>query len=139
MPPKGLTWKLFALIVMNDVANSIAQLFMKKGLVEPAAALVSARTFFDFIHTNAGSPLVWLGIAIYTLSFFIWIIVLARVELSVAMPIASTDYVVIPFLAILFLKETVSPLRWLGIMMIIAGIYLVSRSRKPIVARGEPS
>ncbi len=128
MSQKGLTWKIFGLIVLNDAANSLAQLLMKQGLVAPAGSLDSARAFFDFAGANIGSPLMWLGISIYTLSFFAWIIVLSRVELSVAMPVASTDYVMIPILAIIFLKETVSPLRWIGILTIILGIYCVSQS-----------
>ena len=128
MSHKGLTWKLFGLIVLNDAANSFAQLFMKKGLVAPVASLTTFHHILDFVGANIGSPLMWLGIAIYTFSFFVWIIVLSRVELSVAMPVASTDYVMIPVLAVIFLKETVSPLRWIGILTIMLGIFCVSQS-----------
>jgi drug/metabolite transporter (DMT)-like permease len=137
MSRNGLTWKLFALIVSTDAANSFAQLFMKKGLTEPAAALTDFKALFDFITGNIHSPLMWLGIAIYALSFFLWVIVLSRVELSVAMPIASTDYVIIPLLAIIFLKETVSPLRWIAIATIVVGIYFVSKSGKHIPVEGR--
>jgi len=137
MTQKGLTWKLFALIVFNDTANSFAQLFMKKGLVASAASLTSFHALFDFVGANVGSPLMWLGIAIYSLSFFAWIIVLSRVELSVAMPVASTDYVIIPVLAVIFLRETVSPLRWVGILTIVLGIFFVSQSSTRVPATGN--
>ena len=80
------------------------------------------------------SPTLWFGIIIYALSFFIWIIVLSRVDLSVAVPTASIDYVLVPLFAIIFLKETVSPLRWVGIVIIVLGIYFVSQSGKPALA-----
>lgn len=138
MSHKGLTWKIFGLIVLNDAANSFAQLFMKQGLVAPAGSLDSVHAFLDFAGANIGSPLMWFGIAIYTLSFFAWIIVLSRVELSVALPVASTDYVMIPLLAIIFLKEAVSPLRWIGILTIILGIFCVSQSGTRVPAGGGP-
>lgn len=137
MSHKGLSLKIFLLIVMNDVFNSFAQLFMKKGLADPTDAFTSSQAFFDFIAINLGSPMMWLGISIYALSFFLWIIVLSRVDLSTAMPIASTDYVFIPILAIVFLHETVSPLRWLGILAIMAGIYCVSKSSHAAIAKGD--
>lgn len=132
-----LTWKVFLLIVMNDMANSFAQLFMKKGLVPPPENLLDGPALFNFVGTNICSPFMWLGITIYAMSFFIWIIVLTRIDLSTAMPVASTDYVIIPILAIVFLHETVSPLRWLGIMAIIAGIYCVSQSSHTAVPGEE--
>ena len=128
MSPKNLTWKVFLLIVMNDMANSFAQLFMKKGLVPPPENLLDGTALLNFLGTNISSPFMWLGITIYALSFFLWIIVLTRADLSTAMPVASTDYVIIPLLAMIFLKETVTPLRWMGIVSIVAGIYFVSQS-----------
>jgi len=57
-----LTLKIFMLIVLSDVVDTAAQLIMKKGL--------------------AGSPLlVGIGVLIYVLNFFIWIVVLYKVDL----------------------------------------------------------
>lgn len=134
MTKNGLTLKIFFLILCDDFANSAAHLFMKKGLLYPAENFLSFHAIFNFILRNMMSPTLWFGIIIYALSFFIWIIVLSRVDLSVAVPTASIDYVLVPLFAIIFLKETVSPLRWVGIVIIVLGIYFVSQSGKPALA-----
>ncbi len=131
MSKKGLTLKIFCLILCDDLANSVAQLLMKKGLHYPAKDFFSFHAIFNFILGNIASPILWLGISIYALSFFIWIVILSHVDLSVAMPMASTDYLLVPLFAIIFLKETVSPLRWVGIVTVVLGIYFVSKSGKP--------
>jgi drug/metabolite transporter (DMT)-like permease len=130
MSQKGPTLKIFCLILGDNFANSTAQLLMKKGLHHPVADFFSFHALFNFILGNIASPMLWLGISIYAFSFFIWIVILSNVDLSVAMPMASTDYLLVPLLAIIFLHETVSPLRWIGIVTIVLGIYFVSKSGK---------
>jgi drug/metabolite transporter (DMT)-like permease len=76
--------------------------------------------------------MVWWGILIYIASFILWLVIIYRIDLSIAMPVGSAAYVFIPIMAIIFLHETVSPLRWLGIGMVILGIYFISKSKKEI-------
>lgn len=111
MKENHLTFKIFSLIVLNDIVDTIAQLFMKKGL------------------DGASSLLLWAGIFIYALNFFIWIVILYKIDLSIAMPVGSTSYIFVPIVAIIFLGEEVSPIRWLGIVCIILGIHFVSKSK----------
>jgi uncharacterized membrane protein len=47
-------------------------------------------------------------------------------------PIASFSYITIPLVSIVFLHETVSALRWLGISFILLGVVLVSLSSREI-------
>ena len=138
MSPKGPTLRIFCLILCDNLANSAAQLLMKKGLHCPETDFFSFHAFLNFILGNISSPLLWLGISIYALSFFIWIVILSKVDLSIAMPLASTDYLLVPLLAIIFLHETVSPLRWIGIGTIVLGIYFVSKSGGSTLAVREP-
>jgi drug/metabolite transporter (DMT)-like permease len=139
MSHKGLTWRVFFLIVLTDLGNSLAQLLMKKGLLHPAADFLNLKALVDFIAGNAVSPVFWLGILVYILCFFVWIVVLSKVDLSVAIPLACNDYVIIPLLAVVFLREHVSLLRWLGIAIIVCGVLIVSRSGKRASLEGGRS
>ncbi len=49
-------------------------------------------------------------------------------QLSYALPMLAFGYLPIPFASRFMLKEQLSPLRWLGTILIIAGVVLVSRS-----------
>ena len=127
---------MFFLIVLTDVGDSLSQLLMKKGLTQTGIGWVGFSNALEFIARNALSPWVSGGILLYALTFFIWIVVLTRVDLSVALPAGSTSYIWTPLMAILFLKESVPPLRWLGILLIVLGILFVSKSSQPAVASG---
>ena len=130
MKNSSLTLKIFILIVLNDVVDTVAQLFMKKGLVQTGISAVDFSNITEFVVRNASSAFVWAGILIYALNFFIWILILYKVDLSIAMPVGSTSYIFIPIAAVLFLHEHVSLLRWAGVILIILGIHFVSQSKK---------
>ena len=129
MKNSRLTFKMFALIVLNDVGDTIAQLVMKKGLVHTGISIITLDNIAEFVINNASSLLLWLGILIYALNFFIWIIILYKIDLSIAMPVGSTSYIFVPIAAILFLHEQVSLIRWIGILCIVLGIHFVSQSK----------
>ena len=130
MKSSGLTLKIFLLIVLNDVGDTIAQLLMKKGLIKTGIDNVNLGNIVEFAARNVSSPLVWLGIFVFIVNFFIWIIILSRVDLSIAMPVGSTSYIFVPIAAMFFLHEHVSVLRWAGIILIVLGIHFVSQSQR---------
>jgi len=68
------------------------------------------------------------GFAAYGLSSLFWIVVLSKIDLSLAYPMLALNYVLVPLTAWLFLNEQVPPLRWLGIGVVILGVVVISRS-----------
>lgn len=131
MKSSGLTLKIFLLIVLNDIGDTIAQLLMKKGLNQTGIDSINFSNIAEFAARNAASPLVWLGIFVFVLNFFLWIAILSRVDLSIAMPVGSTSYIFVPIAAMIFLHENISLLRWAGIVLIVFGIHFVAQSQKP--------
>ena len=126
---KKLTVSLFLLIMLTDLMESLTSFLMKKGVVPAELFPLSVSHVLHFIAVNAGSLLIWLGVLTYLLNFFLWMRVLSKLDLSVAVPLGSTSYVIVPLAAHFFLHEIVTPVRWFGIMLIIAGIYFVSQSK----------
>lgn len=126
---KKLTVSLFFLIILTDLGESLSSFLLKKGVVSTGLLPFTADHVLHFVAANAGSLLIWLGILTYLFNFFVWMRVLSKLDLSVAVPVGSTSYVMVPLAACLFLHETVSPGRWVGILLIILGIYFVSRSK----------
>lgn len=130
MKTKHLTLKIFALIVLNDIGDTVAQLIMKKGLVRTGISSVTLSNILEFTSKNASSALVWLGIFVYTMNFFIWIVILYKIDLSIAMPLGSFAFIFVPIGAIVFLREQVGIMRWIGVLCIVLGIHFVSQSKK---------
>lgn len=124
-----LTIKIFILIVISDLLDTNAQLLIKKGL--GLTDLSSITSFFQHLinFTNPNIFLFWIGLIIYLFNFFLWMHILSKTDLSVALPLASISYILIPIAAGFFLHEYVSPIRWLGLVFILLGIYSVSQSK----------
>lgn len=72
-------------------------------------------------------PYVLLGFASYGLSSLAYLMALSRLELSVAYPMIGLGYVLVVLLSALLLRESVSAVRWLGVLLIVAGVWLVGR------------
>ena len=64
----------------------------------------------------------------YAVSIGAWLIVLAKLEVSVAYPLLSIGYVITAFVGFFFLGENVTLLRVLGIAVICGGLYLITRT-----------
>jgi multidrug transporter EmrE-like cation transporter len=58
----------------------------------------------------------------------VWILALSRVEVSIAYPLLSVGYVVNAIAAYYLFGEAVTPMRMIGIGVIILGVFLVARS-----------
>jgi drug/metabolite transporter (DMT)-like permease len=129
MKQNHLTLKVFSLIILNDIVDTLAQLLMKKGLVATGISSVTFNNITEFVAKSVSSFLLWLGIIFYGLNFLIWIIILYKVDLSIAMPVGSSSYILVPIVAIIFLHEYLSPLQWLGVLCIVVGIHFVSQSK----------
>ena len=131
MKKSHLTLKILLLIILNDLVDTVAQVFMKKGLVQTGIDSVNLGNIAQFVALSASSAYLWLGIFVFALSFFIWIVILYKVPLSIAMPLGSFSYIFVPISAMLFLHESISLLRWAGIICIVFGIHFVAQSKKP--------
>ena len=132
MKKSHLTLQVFLLIVLNDFVDTIAQLLMKKGLIQTGISSVNLGNIAEFVSQNVSSAYLWLGILIFTLNFFVWIFILYKVPLSIAMPVGSFCYIFVLVCAMLFLHESISPARWAGIVCIVLGVHFVAQSRKPV-------
>ena len=69
-----------------------------------------------------------LGAALYAASFLVWLVIVSRLPLTVAYPVAiGLSLVAITFGAVLWLGEPLSGARLTGAGLILAGIALVVR------------
>ncbi|MCL4372038.1 EamA family transporter [Candidatus Marsarchaeota archaeon] len=72
--------------------------------------------------------IIGVGILAYFFSTIIYFYVLTRANLSWAYSIGGLSYIFAVLLAATVLGETVTPLRWLGVLIISAGVVLVGAS-----------
>jgi len=71
---------------------------------------------------------VLMGISLYLVSVFFWLYALTKVDLSYASPFLALTYVLMVVVSWLFLGETITWLRWIGLFVVITGVIIVSLS-----------
>ncbi|WP_455220393.1 4-amino-4-deoxy-L-arabinose-phosphoundecaprenol flippase subunit ArnF [Kaarinaea lacus] len=123
-------------VICSVVLSAFAQLFMKSGMLELASSgglqimQLNAERFFD---PGFQAALFWVcaGLICYAVSMLFWMAALARYELSLAYPILSISYVLVYLGAIWWpgFNESVTLLRTAGIILIVIGVILVTRSK----------
>jgi len=82
-------------------------------------------------RTAVTSPTLLTGIACVAGFFFLFGYILARIDLSVAVPVISLEVAVNVAAGHWILGEQVSPLHWFGTALVTAGVALVGLSARP--------
>lgn len=115
------------IILIAVLLAVIGQIFVKRGLNLLGTIDFSSGLFITYVKIFL-SPLVLIGSIIYTISIFFWIYSLSKVDLSFAFPFLSFSYVLIILVSWLILGENIPLLRWIGVLVICVGVFLISRS-----------
>lgn len=113
-----------ALAVIVQAAGNVC---LSLGMRQFAAASGSWPDLALFALTN---PWLWAGAAGLASFTLLFTLVLSWTDLSLALPVISVEIVVNVALAGWLLGEKVSPLHWLGTVMVAAGVALVVGSAK---------
>jgi len=119
-------FELLAVFVSVSLAV-VGQLLLKMGMLRMGKFSLSMSTVVQQYARILLNPLVIAGIISFALAMLVWLYVLSRLELSVAYPFVALNYVLILFASHFLLKETITPVRIIGVAVIVIGVYLVSR------------
>lgn len=125
MAKMGYVWTLGSIVLA-----STAQVLMKSGML--ALPSISLAHWPSLSTLLAGWPAVavLIGMLCYGLSMVCWFMVLRYLPLSRAYPLISLSYAVV-YLAAVFLpwlNEPMSLRKNLGVLIILLGVWLVSRN-----------
>lgn len=116
------------LVIVAIVLNTGAQFLLKAGAGQVANVASAGGTALDVGIAGATNPWVLFGLACYVISFAVWIGVLAKLPVSVAYPLLSLGYVVGLFASHWLFGESLDASKLAGVTLILAGVYLLSRS-----------
>ena len=115
-------------VLISVLLNVSGQLCIKKGaLVKGPLGLQMNKLLWTVYHAFS-NPFIILGLFLYIISAFFWIIALSRVDLSYAYPILSIGYILIMLLSYWLFQENLSTLRVLGTLTVVIGLCLIFKS-----------
>ena len=120
---------IVGLILLSISLSAIAQVLFKFGMssvaVRQALAVGSPVQAAIAVFLSAG---VLGGLSLYGIGTMLWLGVLSRTEVSQAYPFVGLGFVLTALIGYFLFGDALGPLRIAGIALVMAGIFLISRS-----------
>jgi len=121
--------KTLVMILAMVVCANTGDLMLKRGMTQIGAVEISAAGLRHALLMTITNGTIWTGVLFlvgFTLSYMT---VLSWADYSYVMPAGAFGYATLTLLAVLFLHESVSPRRWIGVILICIGVLLVGQTR----------
>jgi drug/metabolite transporter (DMT)-like permease len=115
-------------LLFATVLGVAGQLVLKYAMSRFGALQFSVVDAPALILRMATSPYVIAGLLIYGLGTFFWLIFISRVPLSYSYPFISLGVLLGLLAAWGIFHEQIPPMRWIGMLVVCAGVLLVART-----------
>jgi len=116
----------FIFLTISILSTATAQVLIKYGALQTGG--INFARFFETFLKVALNPFIIAGFFVLFFGFLFWVTVLAKLDLSLAYPAVATAYIIVTILSAIIFAETISPLRWLALVIIVLGVILLSQS-----------
>ena len=114
------------LIVLGTTGGEVSVTHAMKQVGEVQSFAV--KSLLGFLKRALRQPWFWLGIGLLALNFFAMLTLLSWEDVSFVIPATALSYATGALAARVLLKERLTPLRWAGILLVAAGVVLVTLS-----------
>jgi multidrug transporter EmrE-like cation transporter len=116
---------LFLLIAIG--LGAVGQVSLKHGMSKQPLGVPGAGLAAKVLRA-VFTPYVLLGFTCYAVSSMFWLVVISPGgwNLSYAYPMIAVGYVAVVLLSRLFFHEAVTPLQWLGILLMCSGLAITA-------------
>jgi uncharacterized membrane protein len=118
---------VYGILAVCIVSGAFAQVLFKMGLLK-LDGNINIFTLEGFIRVLFNKYIL-IGAFLYALAFFLWLLALSKLELSLMYPLLSLAYIITTFLSAVVLGERVNPSRWVGVILIVIGAILVGLNK----------
>ena len=116
------------IIVLSSIAlGAVGQFFLK--MAANTASSRSVEEVGGYYMQLFKTPYTYAGAFLYGLSFFIWMFLLRKFNLSFLRPLVGFGYIITAFLAWFLLKEKITMMHWAGIILIVTGVFLIGMQK----------
>ena len=125
----GLHLKTYLFIFFIAIFAPLGNTLLGKGMRSVGQVRdFSPAALVEILIRVISSGTIWLGVASLLAFFVAYMLVLTWADYSYVQPASSFSYAVVAILSYWLLGETVTPLRWLGILVICVGVLIVGRT-----------
>lgn len=126
---KRLRIKTLVMVLAMVACANAGDLLLKRGMAQIGAVELTLQGIAQGFRMTVTSATIWLAI-FFLIGFMVsYMTVLSWADYSYVMPAGAFGYAVLTFLAVIFLHESVSPRRWVGVVLICVGVLLVGQTK----------
>jgi drug/metabolite transporter (DMT)-like permease len=121
--------KTFVMILVMVACANAGDLMLKRGMTKIGSVQLSLPGLQHAFLLTVTSPTIWIAI-LFLIGFTVsYMMLMSWADYSYVMPAGAFGYALLTLLAVLVLHESVSPGRWLGVVLICAGVLLVGLTK----------
>jgi drug/metabolite transporter (DMT)-like permease len=133
-----LRFKTYVAILIMIIFGPLGNVLLGKGMRR--IGVINFRSLADIIHVlimvfRTGA--IWLGIASLLTFFLTYMLVLSWADYTFVQPSSSISYGMVALLSHFLLREVITPIRWLGVLVICLGVLIVSWTPPRTTGRAE--
>jgi drug/metabolite transporter (DMT)-like permease len=111
------------------VCANTGDLLLKRGMSQIGAVQLTTPGLAHAFRMTVVNGTIWVGILFLTGFMASYMTALSWADYSYVMPAGAFGYAVLTFLAVVFLHESVSLRRWVGVILICVGVLLVGQTK----------
>src|SRR5579859_6971659 len=126
---RRLRIKTLVMVLAMVVCANVGDLMLKHGMSQIGAVPLSMNGLEHAFLLTITNGTIWIGIVFLSGFMLSYMTVLSWADYSYVMPAGAFGYALLTLLAVVFLHETVSPRRWVGVLLICVGVLLVGQTR----------
>ncbi len=118
----------FIIALASVSLNALAQIALRKTMLTLGQMPSELSGYFNLALNLLSNIWFMLGMGCYVISIGLWMVVLGKVEVSLAYPLLSVGYILTAVIGYFFMGENVNLIRIIGLTFICVGIIIISRS-----------
>ena len=126
---RRLRVKTLVMVLVMVVCANAGDLLLKRGMSQIGAVELTVSGFWHAFLLTVTNGTIWGGIFFLTGFMVSYMTVLSWADYSYVMPAGAFGYALLTLMAVVFLHETVSARRWIGVMLICLGVLLVGQTK----------
>lgn len=116
-------------IILSSICmSSTAHVFFKRGTMILKHIPLVNNNLLSKVFTITTNPWVISGMTMHVCALAIWLWALSRVEITFAYPFLAIGFVLVSLMAYFWLGEQMPFLRIVGMLIIVIGIFFISKS-----------
>jgi drug/metabolite transporter (DMT)-like permease len=121
--------KLLLILLVGLAFESTGVILLKKGMNAIGEMHgYNAAEIFRVVKAGATNPQILLGVFFEALFFLCLLVLMSKSDISFLWPLTALSFVFATFAAMWFLGESVSIVRWFGVILIVIGAAFISYS-----------